>query len=543
MKNIIAFLTAPYSSGSKMLLRKAELLSWVVFFFGALCMVLTAVMALTRAVVVTCLCVVLLLLFVGVLVLIRGGRYSLATNIFLVAFFAVMFSAIKFDQYVSIYECYVYGTLGLFLLIVAGLVGNDARIIVALTALTLAEIPFLYVVDVLPQQGGQVTLLDAQSLATSLIMVILGGTCATILLRTQISLMEVTEKEAIAAAKRYEQTREAVLRAKDLILESGRGIAAGAERTAEAVARLEALASSTSEGVRVLDEALQDAFSVNDRSAKAQSRVQASLESYSKEVAAESSSVEQMAHSLDHLASASKEKKDSLSRLRSIAQETDTRLASLKTAISRISTSAARMKEMNVLISDVAEKTNMLGMNSSIEAAHLGAAGKGFAVIAGEIRGLSREAAAGSQTIAEMLGETARSIFDAEAASVESAAFFSNVMNEIDGISHVLEELLSGMQELSVGSSDLLASVTRVSGLTANTREVVEAAKAGLEGAGRSMAAVADRTKTIDEATSAMQTAFDLILDELKTVRNLGDRNIEHVENLRGDLERIGALA
>ncbi len=543
MKRFIAFLTQVYGKRSKMVARKASMLSWVVLSVGLLGIALGAIMAATGAVVVAALVIVLTILCAGVLALVRTGRYSTATNIFLIALFAVMFFAIKFDQYVSIYECYVYGTLGLFLLIVAGLVGDDPRLIGVLTLLNVAEIFVVYLVDVLPAQGGRPTLLDAQSLATSLLLVALGGICAAVLVRTQTSLMDASESEGAAADRRYEKTRAAILRAKDLILESGRGIAAGAERTAEAVARLESLAAGTAEGVQVLNGALNEAFTVNDKNAQAQARVRVALESYSKEVSAESSSVEQMARALDTIAASSRDKHDSLERLRSIARETAARLGAIKTAVSRIASSAERMKEMNVLISEVAERTNLLGMNASIEAAHLGAAGRGFKVIAGEIRTLSREAADGSTTIAEMLASTSQSISEAQNASTESAAFFANVVTEIEGISRMMEDLLSGMQELSVGSGDILASVGRVSGLTTSTREVVEAAEAGVEGSKRSMREVIERTRNIEEATTAMRSAFSLILEELKGVRMHGDRNIEHVENLRGDLERVGALS
>ena len=72
-------------------------------------------------------------------------------------------------------------------------------------------------------------------------------------------------------------------------------------------------------------------------------------------------------------------------------------------SINQILDSAKRMMETSVFIGDVAERTNLLGMNASIEAAHAGAAGKGFAVVADQIRGLSVEASKSSRLISDTL--------------------------------------------------------------------------------------------------------------------------------------------
>ncbi len=542
MPNPIKFFVANYSRASRTVARKVELLSWVVLLVLALSVALTAVMAATGAIVVAGMVSVLVLLCIFVLFLLRKGRYEAASPLFLTGLFLVMFLAIKFDQYVSIYECYVYGTLGLFLLIISGLVGNSIRFSLILTGFMVGEIFFVYMVDVLPTQGGEVSMLDTQSLATSCVMVILGGICSAILVRTQRDLMTESEAAAAEAASRLESTRSAVLKAQGLILESGRGIADGVRRVSDAVGQLEGLSVRTGSGVESLSAALNVARDVNDRGAMAQARVRDSLDAYAREVSTESSAVEQMARALDSLSASSLGKRESIARLRSLVHEVETRLDAIKASVTKMTTSADRMREMNSLISDVAERTNMLGMNSSIEAAHLGAAGRGFAVIAGQIRLLSTEAAKGSTTIASMLGETVRSISEAESASADGAAFFAQAAGEIDGISTLIEELLVGLQEVNAGSSNLLGSVGRISDLTATTQTVVDDAEAGMDGAAKSMAGVAESTRAIQDAATAMKAAFGLILKEIESVKGLGDRNIEHVDTLRRDLETAGVI-
>ncbi len=542
MPNPMKFFVANYSRASRTVARKVELLAWVVLLVLSLSVALMAIMAVTGAIVVAGMVSALVLLCGFVLFLLRKGRYGAASPIFLTGLFLVMFLAIKFDQYVSIYECYVYGTLGLFLLIISGLVGNDIRFSLVLTGFMVGEIFFVYMVDVLPTQGGVVSLLDTQSLATSCIMVVLGGICSAILVRTQRDLMAESEAAAEEAASRLESTRSAVLKAQDLILESGRGIAEGVRRVSDAVGQLEGLSFRTGSGVESLSAALTVASQVNERGSMAQARMRDSLDAYAREISTESSAVEQMARALDSLSASSMGKRESIARLRSLVQEVETRLDAIKASVTKMTTSADRMREMNSLISDVAERTNMLGMNSSIEAAHLGAAGRGFAVIAGQIRLLSTEAAKGSTTIASMLGETVRSISDAESASADGAAFFAQAAGEIDGISTLIEELLVGLQEVNAGSSNLLGSVGRISDLTATTQAVVDDAEAGVAGAVKSMAGVAESTRAIQDAATAMKAAFDLILKEIESVKGLGDRNIEHVDTLRRDLEAAGVI-
>ena len=79
-------------------------------------------MAATGAVIVAAALTALIGLCAVSLVLLARGRYGASSTVFIYSLFAVMFGAIKFDAYQNVYETYVFGTLGGFMLVITGLI-------------------------------------------------------------------------------------------------------------------------------------------------------------------------------------------------------------------------------------------------------------------------------------------------------------------------------------------------------------------------------------------------------------------------------------
>jgi methyl-accepting chemotaxis protein len=176
-------------------------------------------------------------------------------------------------------------------------------------------------------------------------------------------------------------------------------------------------------------------------------------------------------------------------------------------------------------------------MNASIEAAHAGAAGRGFAVIANEIRALSVEAGKSARVIGDTLKEAQAAIASTAARSGEVLGSFRRISGDIRGVSLMLEELLSSVQELSSGSAEVVSAVEAVAELTRSTELAVDSSFEGMADSLKEMAAVAVIAARVRIESAEMSTRFDEMRGDSDEVRALGVENLGTVQALKASLD------
>jgi methyl-accepting chemotaxis protein len=176
-------------------------------------------------------------------------------------------------------------------------------------------------------------------------------------------------------------------------------------------------------------------------------------------------------------------------------------------------------------------------MNASIEAAHAGAAGRGFAVVASEIRALSVEAGKSAHVIGDTLKEVMAAISSTAAKSGEALGFFKKISEDIRGVSLMIEELLSSIQELSLGSVDVVSAVEAVSDLTRSTMLVVDRSSEGMSESLKGMDAVSEIASRVRVETSEMSDRFDTMRKDSEEVSKLGSENLGTIQALKSSLD------
>ncbi|MDY3774290.1 MAG: methyl-accepting chemotaxis protein, partial [Eubacterium sp.] len=134
-------------------------------------------------------------------------------------------------------------------------------------------------------------------------------------------------------------------------------------------------------------------------------------------------------------------------------------------------------------INDIAEETNLLSLNASIEAARAGSAGKGFSVVATQIRKLADQCLISAGKISNIVNEitdatneavntaqTAEEIVDQQVEAVAATAHsFQNLKLRIEKLSEYLESIQNISKDMEVSGSSTLNSMENISAILEET--------------------------------------------------------------------------
>lgn len=127
---------------------------------------------------------------------------------------------------------------------------------------------------------------------------------------------------------------------------------------------------------------------------------------------------------------------------RSMAEVAFGRVDAANARIADFAAAADRIDAMQLLIADVAAKTNLLALNASIEAARVGEAGRGFMVVADEVKALANSTRSATRDIAAQIG-------DMRAANAAVVTAFQNVLEAIDGLAASSRDISAGIADQS----------------------------------------------------------------------------------------------
>jgi methyl-accepting chemotaxis protein len=150
------------------------------------------------------------------------------------------------------------------------------------------------------------------------------------------------------------------------------------------------------------------------------------------------------------------------------AQRTDRNIA-------KLSQSAAHIDNVIKLIGAIAEQTNLLALNATIEAARAGEAGRGFAVVASEVKALATQTAKATEEISAQVA-------DMQAATDASVATVRNIGTTIDLISEISTSIASAVEEQSVSTQEIARNVQHAAqGSSAVARNIADVSRGARE--------------------------------------------------------------
>ena len=146
---------------------------------------------------------------------------------------------------------------------------------------------------------------------------------------------------------------------------------------------------------------------------------------------------------------------DLVDRATGYASEADIKMEQLITATRNIDRSSNEISSIIRTIEDIAVQTNLLALNASIEAAHAGTAGKGFSVVADEVRNLAARSAEAARDTGTLIGH---SLHDVKTGT-ESTNLAISAMQVISECIQSIKMLMDEIAIASVQQSEMIVSV------------------------------------------------------------------------------------
>ena len=188
-------------------------------------------------------------------------------------------------------------------------------------------------------------------------------------------------------------------------------------------------------------------------------------------------------------------------------------------AIANIQDSADKISGASNLISSVAEQTNLLSLNASIEAARAGDAGRGFAVVAEEIRQLSDESASSVETINTLLAELqqntndaieksnlVKNLVDKQSESVrDTRGSFDHIVDSVKRVEQAIEEIRNINGELDTGIRNITELVESLSAASEENAATAEELSATSDVVNRNVEELRSTQSTINAASDELE--------------------------------------